>query len=209
MLRSEVINIIAARLGNRSGLDSQIKSELVLAQVQLEKAPTLPWFLITEDTSMSTAADTRTLVTPAGFLREFEEIPLRLTDDGGTERELVKQEYANLAGDSYMDDTGRPTHYDLVGGYWQFFPLPDAIYSLRSFHYAAATTLDGADDLENSWLEHAPDVMIGMAGVSLAMYLRDPEGMKIFAAGYTQAMQRMYNETTARREAGHLAQMGG
>ncbi len=209
MLRSEVINLVAARLGNRSGLDSQITSELVLAQVKLEKAPTLPWFLLTEDTSLTTVAATRTLATPAGFLREFEEIPLRLTDADGEEHQLVKQEYENLAEDSFLASTGCPTHYDLVGGFWQFFPKPDAAYSLRSFHYAADTTLEGGEDPENSWLEHAPDVMIGMTGVALAMYLRDPEGVKLFAGEFALAMQRMHNETTARREAAHLAQMGG
>lgn len=209
MLRSEIINLVAGRLGNRSGLDSQITSELVLAQVKLEKAPTLPWFLLTESTLLSTVKDVRTLATPAGFLREFEEISLRLTSSNGEEHQLVKQEYENLAGDSFLASSGRPTHYDLVGGFWQFFPKPNAVYSLRSFYYAAATTLEGGEDPENSWLEHAPDVMIGMAGMALALYLRDPEGVKLFAGDYALALQRMHNETTARREAAHLAQMGG
>jgi len=209
MYRSEAINLISSRLGQRSGLDNQIKTEMLLAQTELERSPWLPWFLLAEDTNLTTVAEQRTVDVPSDFLMEYEDIPIYLTDTDGEEYQLTKDDYDALASDTYIEDSGRPTHYDLVGAKWYFFPEPDAAYSLRVFYYAAAQTLDQEEDLENAWLAYAPDLLIAKTGLAMARFLRDNAAIQLFAADLQKAEQRILQLDTARKEAARAVFMGG
>ena len=207
MTRDEAVAFINDRLGDRTGLTTKIQNEIKVAQTRLEGSAELPWFLLTLNTSLVTVASTQTVAVPTGFLRAHEDIPLYLIDPDGRRVRLEKSSYDALEREPELDDPGQPSDYDLIGLNWYLFPIPDAVYSLRSFHYLADTVL--STNIENNWLKYAPGTLIGEAGYWIARYLRDPEATQYFRDYRDEDIRRMQIENEARKQASAAAFMGG
>lgn len=210
MDRSAAVTRIQRELGFRTDLSTEIIAALQDAQVELEEAVELPWFLKDEGLSdMTTVADTQTVALPTGFIREFEDDALHIYDSTADEDEqwtpLVKDtmEYlrANYPG------SGTPVGYCLGVSSYFLFPIPDAIFNLRQVFYKKDTTL--ATDVENLWLEHAHDLMIGVAGQKIARALRDRNALVEFEKMEQKARFRLFYSGEAREHENKRYAMGG
>lgn len=182
-----------------------------LAQIDLELGPTLPWFLISEQSYITTTADEQRLVLPTDFIREVDEarfvyIPATTADDT-TPVDLVKDDYDQLASDYADADAGPPEAYALFGSYFRVFPTPDASYTIKMIYYKKDTVL--TSNVENNWLANAPRLMMGKAGIAIATALRDMQAVEIFRSWEAEGRTTLYNADEARKHANRVYQMGG
>lgn len=210
MTRTEAVAVIARRLGNKAGVDTQIIDELKLAQTMLEHGPELPWFLLKASSGLVTVANTQTVAVPSDFLREYDETGgLRVLDptDSNKPKQLEKEDYQTLRNSTWLEETGLPTHYALVGRSWYLFPKPDAVYSLEELYYGQDNLL--TTDIENDWLKEAPDLLIASAGLPIAMFLRDKDAVSLFSDMLKISYDRLQQENTARSVAAMAQFMGG
>src|SRR5688572_11903717 len=175
MLRDAAVAVIADRLGQRTGLENRVISELQLAQIREEEKPELPWFLLKNSTGLATVANQQTLGMPADFLMEYEDGAFWIEDTDGERTFLVKGDYGTFSVDECLIDADnpvrRPTNYSLVFNTVYFFPTPTAVYPLQLTYYGADALL--TTNIANAWLSWAPELLISSAGIAMARFLRD------------------------------------
>ncbi len=210
MDRAEAVQMVQDTLGFTTALESDIITRLQQAQVQLEKGTTLPWFLKTEVSSISTFTDEERVKLPSDFLRQWEEDPLWYFDGDAEEDEdkwkaLVKDDLEFLR--NSFPSSGPPEAYALDDSYFRIFPTPDEAYTLKMIYYKKDEVL--SSNIENLWLEHFPWLLIGKAGASLAAGLRDKEAVSVFAAFETINDAAMVKNTEARKHVSRRYVMGG
>ncbi len=199
--------IIANRLGQRTGLDTQILAEMALAQIRLEGGDHLPWFLSYFDTSLVTVAGTKTVALPTGFIRIVDEGGLWLVDSDGKDKYLTKDDYDALRVDDALDETGEPKYYAISGSNVYLFPTPDGAYPLKAHYYKKDAA--PAADVENLWLAHAADLLIAETGIPIARFLRDAEAVQLFIHDRQEARARVIASGIARDESGKRSTIGG
>lgn len=207
MTRDTAVTTIMRRLGNRTGIETQVIAELQARQVLLERASELPWFLLTRKTNYATVANTQTVDLVGGFLREFEDVPLYLVDSDGADQALDKDDFDVMHRSGNFLTPGQPTNYALIGDKFYLFPTPNGVYTLKSFYYAAAAEL--TSDIENAWLKYYPELLIADAGLQLARFFRDQGAQAMFKEARSEAYTLMLVENEARKQAARNAFLGG
>lgn len=178
MVIDDAVSEVAARLGNRTDLNAKIKTQLGNVQeFTLERAPVLPWYLVTEDTWTTTSSGEERLLLPTDFLREFEPSSLWYYDStlDAPWNPLTKLDYEDIryALGRTLTATGKPTHYSMEGKYFRLGPEPDGAYRIQMRYYkqdANARTLNGQDT--NLWLTNSAELLLAMACVKMARQLR-------------------------------------
>lgn len=210
MIRSEAVIRIQRDLGFRSDKESEIITALQDAQVELEKEAELPWFLLSGELSLVTVSGTETVAVPTGFLRESEKSPLYYYNSAAANTDDI---YTALAKDDLvllrkeLPGAGAPQAYDLIDENFYIFPTPDAIYNLRIHAFIADDLL--TSNIENQWLKHAHEFIIGIAGRKIASALRDKGAVQIFNAMETRGRDRLRRDILARDDVRRRYQMGG
>lgn len=211
MLRSAAVSLIQEQLGFRTDLESNIITHLQLAQIQLEKGPTKPWFLISEDSYTDTEADEQRLLIPEDFIQEADQCVIRYVpddaDEPSDEVDLRKDFFDVLRTNFAETASGPPQAYALVGNYFRLFPTPDDIYRLHMIYYKKDDVLD--TDIENLWLEHAPKLLMGAAGKEIARALRDSAALATFMAWEQEDRLLLFGQNTAREMENMDMQVGG
>ncbi len=208
MLRDEAVARLQRTLGFRTDKSVELIDALKDAQVQLEKLPELPWFLLTEVASISTVAEEERVPLPKDFILEWEEDPLwyfnASADDEDKWTRLEKDTFATLRKD--LPGAGSPLAYTQDGDYFRIFPTPDAVYVLKMIYYKTDEVL--ISNIENFWLKHFPYLVIGEAG-RLIPGFRDKEALKIFTQWAAEGRAAMRIQTEARRHSTRRYVMGG
>lgn len=204
MTRDDAVTRIQRILGFRTDKATEIQDSLKDTQVELEGSPFLPWFLLTEVSTASTANAEERVGLPTGFLREYEEDALYYFNSDDEFVLLVKDDISFLRG-SYPGE-GEPKAYALDDEYYRIFPTPDAVYKLKQIFYKADAVL--SSNVENLWLKHAHDLMIGEAGLKQTPLL-NPESRVEFTRLSNKGFQRLLNNTEARMHAHRRYVMGG
>lgn len=212
MTRDEAITRAQRLLAQRAAGDfvTQLQDALKDAQVRLEQAPLLPWFLRGEVHSISTVDTEERITLPPGFIREWEEDAVwyfdgAATDVGDVWTPLVKDELEFLR--KNLPGVGKPEAYAFDGTYWRIFPTPDGVYTIKVIFYKQDVVL--VSNTENKWLLHASDVMVGMAGGEVARGIRDLDGIKIFDDMLAAGAARLETHSEALEHAGRRYVMGG
>ncbi len=216
MTRDECVAEIKRQLGFRTTLDTTIVTQLQIVQTELELAPTLPWFLVSEDSYSVTTPDEQRIVLPTDFLQEIDEATLRYVPDVVSaetpEKDLIKDDYDELR-KSFMDtttgtlQTGPPEAYAIFGNYFRIFPTPDDIYTLKMIYYAQDDTLD--TNIENQWLKYSPQLLMGKAGKMIAGALRDSVALGIFQQWEAAGQAALILRDASRPVANRNLQVGG
>jgi len=208
MTRDEAVAIIQEKLSFRTGNASSIIARMQEAQRNREKGRTLPWFLLSEDQTLSGTADVASVSLPSDFLRESEdEVPRYVDSDGDYVRELEKGSFNQLTEVWKDSDQTTPFAYALRKSTIYVFPTPTAAWTLKWSYYAKADVL--TSDIENDWLEHAPDIIIADAGLLMAADLHDNEAVQKFTATLIRAEQALMGEIVEREIGGRTLLMGG
>lgn len=209
MTRDEAVSIIQQQLGFRSDLSSEIVTNLKLAQTMLEAGPTKPWFLVTEQMSISTTADEQRLVVPSDMLTEIDSARLVYIPDDEEEAsvDLKKEDYDQLSYDYREEEAGPPEAYALLGGYFRLFPTPDDDYTIKIIVYGQDDVLD--TNIENGWLKWVPYILIGKAGAQIASALRDSVALATFREWEREGRLTLAGMDIARDMGNRVLQMGG
>lgn len=212
MLRDDAVNRIKRRLLNRtgSGLDTSIVESLQDAQERLEQEEMLPWFLISEVSSILTTSNEERIPLPSDFLREIDEDSLWYYDASATNEDdqwtaLAKDDTEALR--KAYPGSGSPKGYSLIGDYFRIFPTPDAAYTLRMIYYEKATALTA--NIENDWLKHAAWWLIGEAGADIALSIGMSEAAQRFTEQAATSKRRVIIDTIAREESSRSRVKGG
>lgn len=201
MNKSTVINRIKLRLGSRedTDLNALIESELAQAQWEQEQSPEPYWFLLTESARAVTVLGEQRISLPTDFLLEVESNALWMEYQGET-KDLEKVEFDEAQ--RYFGTTpGMPKGYSLDGLYFNIWPVPDGVYDIWMKYYGADTDITTLSDTEtNKWLTYASDLLMGMAGLRVAMYIKDKEASDVFGAEVQRAQTRLSTLNTVRAE---------
>lgn len=209
MIKSTFLTLLKLRLGSRTDtdLDTLISLEADQAQFELEHSAEIPWFLLSLGEPFTLSAGSRTSAWPAGFLAEFMDGGIWVTDSDGNSTLLDKGDYdESLA--YWGSETGLPVGYSSAGTNIQLFPIPDDSYSATVDCFLADTLFSATQSVsENLWLEYAPDVLLAKTGMRVASFIRDIDLVQVFADEYTLALKRMETEHIARMEVNRVRRM--
>lgn len=207
MTKTELVQMLGWRLGDRDDVGARVDLELAFLQdYVLETKPWAPWFLLTEEATVVTVAGERRLPLPEDFLLEDEDSHLFLTTVDGSSILLQKVEFDN--GAVKWPGEGTPVAYTLKGTYIQFFPIPDAAYTVQMHYYGKDASLS-TDFANSKWLKYAGDLVAAELGKVLAeKHYRDAAAAAAFAADAQLAWKRLYDKHTAMQEINSSRVMG-
>lgn len=212
MDRNSAVTRINAGLGfmeSGNAMESHIIDRLQEAQRDLEKGKTLPKFLILEDQTLSLVEGSHTVALPSDFLRVDDEVPIHYTpEDSDIPVFLEKKMYADavLGQLSSSDDARAPSVYVVRQSTLDFIVEADTDYTLTWNYYAAAEVL--STNVENLWLLHAPEWLIGEAGYRMAFDARDKDAMAMFDDMRKRARAAQFAEDLLDDESGGPFRMG-
>lgn len=194
MTLGDMIKVISFRLGNRTGLESQITLEIKLAQQELEKAgDDLPWFLKLGDQALSVPAG-QSKALPSGFLRMISVFKGTTEYDQGDRADMKLARAKGRKIYAIFDAT-------------LFLPDEDTDAVTLEIDYFKEASILETEAATNGWSLNAAGVLIAETGITVARFLRDEEAMGLFAQTLQRATGRLTEEITAREEAGRLRQM--
>lgn len=185
--------------------------EMNLVQVdRLEKRPTLPHWLITEQAEAITEPLEPRLYLPTDFIREVEDFQLIFVDTDGDEWDLGKRGWDEALLE--YDDTaeGVPAIYTMRGNYIHLRPTPDGEYTVRfSGYYAKQSPIVDDASFENAWTINAPSLLIGLTGLVMAgQYMKDADLVTTFGALAKDSNQELETSIVAFEEANRERRMG-
>lgn len=207
MDRDTAVTRIQDGLGFRTDLTEKIHARLQEAQRELERGKSLPWFLIEEDDTINLSEGANEVSLPDRFIRETEYPTMRYTDSDGNNVRVPKKDF-NDALDAYGDsDDSAPKVYALLKDSFYFFPTADDDYTLTLSYYKGAQVI--TSNIENAWLEHAPEWLIGEAGIKIALDTRDQDAMKIFTDMRDKARDAIMSEHYWRQDMARSRSIGG
>ncbi|MFN3522229.1 MAG: hypothetical protein ACK4YQ_08260 [Phenylobacterium sp.] len=162
---------------DRADLNARIPDFVALAEAQMNR--TLRVRRMIARASASLEAEFTSL--PGDFL----EVVALTGDDGQTLRPAPPQTMAALKAAS--PGPGRPQRYALAGEALQVHPAPERPVGVALTYYAKIPALS-ASVAANWLLAEAPDAYLYGALLQAAPYLRDPEALPIWNAGYEAAL---------------------
>jgi hypothetical protein len=194
MLRDLAVSRIQEGCGFRSDRAETIVSRLQEEQRELERGKTLPGFLKV-DTGLALAIGTNYVTLPTDFLRITGD-PITFDPENGDDwSSVVWRSYNQI---SFAPSTdlryGTPSVAAIVikSGVIYFDVAADRALTMWLTYYAKDTILDA--NIENLWLEHAPELLIGGAGVRYARDIRNKEAQLLFSEMYKQARLTWFAE---------------
>jgi hypothetical protein len=216
MNKAQIISAIQQRLSNRTGLSSEIITELDLQQSTIleRKGRVVPWFLTSEVATATLFAGEDRLPVPLNFLVESEAGGLFYyvpTAQAGGEpwNRLTKLEWTDAIL-QYQNTEGSPIVYSLAGEYFRVRPLPDQSYTLKLLYIRAEPSFSGqGDDFTNAWSRFAPDLLIATVAEAMArLYIQDFELATALAQDVERGWDRVFAETEAQANTNRSYTMG-
>lgn len=201
MTRNEARAVVADRLGNRTDLNDEIDLALRMAQVELEQGPFYPWFLLTTDSTLVTAASPGfdQLVMPTDFIKEYEETDLEWWDSTNSKWVMLERDDANTLRRADLSAYDTPSFYAPIGTTAFLLPAPTATLTFRLTYYAAAAEL--TSDITNGWLTNAPEVLISKAGLKIAPFVENSAAVAAFGQSLALALRALEQADLAKRAA--------
>jgi len=213
----EIVTRIARRCRRKatsgSNFHTEILDELTLATAKLEESPTLPWFLLFNDTFAAAANDDDLSVLSdftATFIRFADDEPLTYVDPTGEADEnvvLVQNSELLILKQRYPGTGEIPKEFTLDNDIVYLRPSPTQAITYKPRYYrrdptavaASATTL---------WSTNFSDLLSNMAGKEIAWSLRDTDAFNLFKEDLVLAQRNYIRAVEARAQAGQSHEMG-
>lgn len=242
MDRDTMVARIQEKLGFRTTLVSVIQNALNDQQLELENAATLPWFLLQEDQTFTIrpasppTSTPQEYALPTGFISESDPQDGNLRwqqTTPGSQIFLTKMDYTEaetfffserkswwdgmeviIESEDPVPSPGAPKAYVLRKSTIRIYPGPDITYNLKWSYYTHDAPLNGAN-ITNQWSANFPWLLIGRAGMSVAMSTRDKDAMGAFdlilngKPGFTGAQTAYLAALYDREIGGRRYHMGG
>lgn len=208
MNRTTAVTRIQDGLGFASRQSDKIVLRLQEAQRELEAGKTLPPFLLQEEQTLSLLTGTSTVATPSGFLRIDDAFKPYFIASGETAPTFlqVKRNFTDAFEANFDGESQGPKVMVVRKATIDFINNADVDYTVIWQYYKAADLL--VTDIENAWLLHAPDWLIGEAGWRMAMDARDKDAVVIFDNLRKTGRAATFGEIVAGEEASGPLIMG-
>jgi|SRR5882757_7111071 len=218
MLRSEAITIIKRGLGFRNTQDTSIIAALKEAQRDLELGRTLPSWLVEFDTPIAVTANDNVIALPTGFIRFHDEYDLYYINSDNANVFIPRRNYTE-AYQAFVA-SGEPNDAAVIDQTSSFpsvvvqlnkaeailIPTPTTSFTAYLTYYKAAAVLDS--ETENAWLLHAPNVLVGMAGMIVAGNVRDKDALSEFTRRASMGQKSLMGDIVEDELAGRGLIMG-
>jgi hypothetical protein len=188
------------RLGRRGmTITTEFLDEMLSAQEKLEKSGALPkWLKTTSGDEVTLATNTiLTNLPPSDFIKVYDDQALAYyAEDGLTEKrairldtrnQLVSKKNAGISGEIFWYLASR-TEIEIAPALGR-----DTTFFLS--YYAKETVLTGGND--NQWCTEEGELIMGMAGVELAIWLRDDRALQYYQNLAATERRRMVNQVEA------------
>lgn len=191
--RAVAVTRIQEGLGFRSDREVTIIRRLIEAQRELERGKTLPKFLLAEDQTLTLASGEHAVDLPQLFLRRSSTLIRYTPVYSEYPRRIPWKDYdaLHLAYQSY--NPGGPHGVALREDSLWFEPEADRAYTLTWDYYQRGVALE--TNTTNLWLEHAPEWLIGEAGLRIALDTRNKTAVELFTFMLTKARKAWFDET--------------
>ena len=105
-----------------------------------------------------------------------------------SQAEMLDRKFRNL------NTSGQPAYYALTAGEIEVYPVPDGTYTSELYYYSRIPAL--SDSNTSNWiLEHHPDAYLYGSLIHSAVYLKEDERLKVWAALYQSAIDAINQES--------------
>ncbi len=198
-LYADLENRCKRRLGRRGfTITTEFLDEMKAAQEKLEMSPQLPKILKKTTASISTPLDAVTLtsIPPADFIRIYDDFGLLYVDDASNEKgairldtrqQLISKKNAGISGEIF--------YFIVSNTVIEIAPKLTRATFFTMNYYAKDVVLNGAN--ENLWTGNFGELMLGMAGEQIAVWLRDDRALQYFANLAATERRRMVIQVEA------------
>lgn len=184
------------RLGRRTmNITADFLDEMKAAQIKLEKSGALPkWLKTTTGDLVTPSGDVLlTGIPPADYIRVYDDQALVYDADDEAERRVIRLDTRNqLVSKRNAGVSGNIYWYEVSKTVFEIVPAQSVDRTFRLTYYAMDTILTGAND--NQWTANEGELIMGMAGVELATWLRDDRALQYYTNLAATERRRMVNQ---------------
>ena len=182
-LQTSIANWLA-----RDDLTSYIPDFIALCEKSLSRKLRA---LDTETTgTLTTVAGTRTVAQPARFtaarslwIDNYNPLEYRTTNQGNFE---------------YEDHSAQPRAYGVTGSDFEFWPTPDAVYTINITYMASPQPLSDSNT-SNAWLTEAPDALLFGSLSMSAPFTREDERLPTWQSEWGRVFRELEDNDASRR----------
>ena len=193
---TDLISMVSFRLGNRTGLDSQIIMEARHAQMRLENTTDCDWWFLKQIQEVKT--------TTGSIILDSDVI--RLTDQSDVLIKTASEDRFKIAVRSFEDtllingkDLIDQPAYSYFNNVVTIYPTPAKTLTVRlPVMKRAAELTTGA--LTNLWTANGFTVLMTRTGIAVAQALQNQGALQAFTADYAVAYAELLNESVARAD---------
>jgi hypothetical protein len=176
---SELKTTIAGYLA-RTDLTTQIPDFIRLAELRLRRDLRIRQML--KSVTTATVASDSTVELPSDFLevRDFVVV-------GNPVRPLNYYSPSAFNRNTRTWEIGKPLDYTVLANDFQLAPIPDSVYTLKMFYFAAPVFLSDSNS-SNAFLANTPDALLYGALLEAAPYLMDDARINTWGTMFDRAM---------------------
>lgn len=176
---SELKTTIAGYLA-RTDLTTQIPDFIRLAELRLRRDLRIRQML--KSVTTATVASDSTVELPSDFLevRDFVVV-------GNPVRPLNYYSPSAFNRNTRTWEIGKPVDYTVLANDFQLAPIPDSVYTLKMFYFAAPVFLSDSNS-SNAFLANTPDALLYGALLEAAPYLMDDARINTWGTMFDRAM---------------------
>ena len=193
---TDLISMVSFRLGNRTGLDSQIIMEARHAQMRLENTTDCDWWFLKQIQEVTT--------TTGSIILDSDVI--RLTDQSDVLIKTASEDRFKIAVRSFEDtllvngkDLIDQPAYSYFNNVVTIYPPPAETLTVRLPVMKRAAELT-TSALTNLWTANGFTVLMTRTGIAVAQALQNQGALQAFTADYTVAYAELLNESVARAD---------
>ena len=193
---TDLISMVSFRLGNRTGLDSQIIMEARHAQMRLENTTDCDWWFLKQIQEVKT--------TTGSIILDSDVI--RLTDQSDVLIKTASEDRFKIAVRSFEDtllingkDLIDQPAYSYFNNVVTIYPTPAKTLTVRLPVMKRAAELT-TGSLTNLWTANGFSVLMARTGIAVAQALQNQGALQAFTADYAVAYAELLNESVARAD---------
>lgn len=165
------------------------------------------WWNENQGASFNTAANTEYYAIPSP-LRVVDTILITTNSSYPTTLQKRSNEWIEERYVASGTLTTEPSHWAMFDNQIRLYPIPDAVYAVKTQGYGIALPVSTASDT-TPWANEAYDLIKCRARALIERdWLMNPEGFQVFSVAERQALNALQSENTSRTGGGKIRPWG-